>query len=280
MLQNNQKLNIFITFSDSDKEQLEELCKFLTVLKNEDLIQDFWHRGLIFPGQELMAISENNYNNSTLIIALMSSDFLSETDKWAYIFENPDNIRKIIMPVICRYCPWENTPFSKLAVFPQNLSPLNSKRWTTPEEPYMQLVNIIKELLIPPSAKNTDPSTKKINSNLIYKILTLLKNYFHIQNMPYLTQKYGQMIENMLAYIILLCIILVTIGSVQFFSSEEKPILTLLSVTALLFMAITLMANKKLIYRYIAPLVVIIIHTLKPIYDFMLSFWRAITGGR
>lgn len=279
MLKEDQNINIFIAFSEKEREHVDSLCTHLMVLKNEGFIDGFWHEGLTLPGEKKHDIYQHNYLISNIILLILSSDFLSNRDLWIHFLEDTQIKGKILIPIIARYCSWHMTELNRFEVLPQNHAPINSNRWHTIEEPYMEIIEKIKNISdLKRKSDNIKDNKISISNTKFSKIRIFISSVFYVPGMDYLSRKYGKLIEISLEYIILFCIVILVIISVDSLQKELKPILTLITVTALLTMAITIRANKKLIYKYIAPMAVIVVYKLKPIIDFISSIWQSIRG--
>lgn len=141
-------VKIFIAYSRKDSSILEELRTHLKILERTQNLE-LWFDGLIEAGSEWEKSILDNLHNADIVILLISQNFIASD--YCYDTEMMEAIRlheegKIkVIPIIGKECLWEDTPFSILQALPQEGKPIISSTWETPNRPYLQIVNGIKE---------------------------------------------------------------------------------------------------------------------------------------
>jgi hypothetical protein len=183
-LQEARLASIFISYSHEDEKLKEKLDAHLATLKKQGLI-DAWHDREIKVGDSFDDAISTQLNKADVILLLVSSDFLNSS----YI-ENKELARAIarhqvhearVIPVILRYCDWQNAPFGRLTAAPKDGQPILSDHWPFVDAAFLNVVNMIRAALpkpeptvkrklafriIPPGGqefKYTLPSTEKIS---------------------------------------------------------------------------------------------------------------------
>lgn len=124
------------------------LEKHLAALKHQGLI-DTWHDRRIDAGTELHGEIDKNLNSASIILLLVSSDFIAS--KYCYDVEMTRAIKRHargearVIPVILRACDWHDTPFGKLMAAPKDGKPIVS--WADIDEAFLDVVTSIKKVL-------------------------------------------------------------------------------------------------------------------------------------
>lgn len=116
-------VEVFYSCSDSlnDAALLEELEHHLSALQREGLIST-WHKRQIVAGSVRQAELDHHLNTATLILLLVSSDFLASdycygTEMQRALQRHEANEAQVI-PILLRACVWQSAPFAKLEMLP------------------------------------------------------------------------------------------------------------------------------------------------------------------
>ncbi|GJL67733.1 MAG: hypothetical protein NPIRA06_03680 [Nitrospirales bacterium] len=116
-------MKVFISYSHKDKRYRSQLETHLALLKREGIIK-VWHDRKITAGQEWADQIDENLEQASLIILLISSDFLASDycyDKeMSRALEKHQNGQARIIPIIIRSVDWGTARFSKLQALPQD----------------------------------------------------------------------------------------------------------------------------------------------------------------
>ncbi len=112
---------IFIAYAPQDTAIREELEKHLSNLN----IQTH-HDGKIEAGKVTDKTVEEYLQKANIILLLISSDFLSNDETYdvqlTQAIERHQNGEARVIPIICRYCFWKNSPFADLQPLPSKLN--------------------------------------------------------------------------------------------------------------------------------------------------------------
>ncbi len=152
MINTPENINIFIAYVEEDRSFLEELAEHLSVLERLGMVDKIWYKEMIVAGLEWEKETLKALQNADIILLLISSKFIA-TDfsynqemKQALVRHEEGKAKTI--PIILRPCMWDGTPFSKLQVLPKNKIPVSSKKWKHVDEPYVEIVEHVEEIII------------------------------------------------------------------------------------------------------------------------------------
>src|SRR5690349_4059975 len=119
---------IFISYSHKDERYLLELEKHLTILRKNDIIDDWYDRKII-PGQPWEKEIKKELENSDIILLLISPDFLASDYCYGVevsrAIEKHHNNEAITIPIILSPSQWNETQFSKLQSLPKDSKPVS-----------------------------------------------------------------------------------------------------------------------------------------------------------
>ena len=145
------KINLFISYSHQDETYRNELEKHLSVLRDNEEIED-WSDRKILPGQEWDKSIKDELNHAKIILFLVSPDFIaSDYCKEIEVkraMEKHANKESIVIPILIRYCNWEKSILGKLQALPikdGNLKPV--KAWGDIDEAFYNVVKEIEKII-------------------------------------------------------------------------------------------------------------------------------------
>jgi hypothetical protein len=133
-------IKIFYSYCHVDEEWRNLLEKHLSVLRHQNIIQD-WHDRKIIPGAEWEKQISANLNSAQVVLLLMSSDFLASKYCWNIevkrAIERHNSGEARVIPVIIRPCDWKNTPIGKLLALPTDGKAVTL--WTHQDDAFMDI---------------------------------------------------------------------------------------------------------------------------------------------
>lgn len=143
-------INVFYSCSDSptDAPLLEQLERHLSALQREGLIAT-WHKRLIVPGSVRQEELDSHLNTATLILLLVSSDFLASD--YCYGTEMQRALQRHaakeaqVIPILLRSCVWQSMPFAALEVLPTGAKPITM--WRDRDAAWTNVVMGIRQAL-------------------------------------------------------------------------------------------------------------------------------------
>lgn len=162
---------IFISYSHKDEALRHELDKHLIMLKRQNLV-DVWTDHCIRPGEALDAAISDGLEASSVILLLVSVDFLASD--YCYSVELERALQKqlngeaAVVPVILRPCEWHHSPLGKLKAIPADGKPV--VKWQTLDDAFLDVVKSLRRMLsenandakpIPPQ-KTSAPAARPI----------------------------------------------------------------------------------------------------------------------
>ncbi|HQO09321.1 MAG TPA: TIR domain-containing protein [Clostridiales bacterium] len=101
-------LNLFISYSHLDEDNIKEFVKFIAPLKSSGLIKEWYDRRL-FAGQEFQDNIDNNLDNADIICFFISANCLDSSSCIKEIRKGYELYKKkgiIIIPIILSPCGW------------------------------------------------------------------------------------------------------------------------------------------------------------------------------
>jgi hypothetical protein len=141
-------IKVFYVYAEEDEALQKELEKHFYLLKREGLITG-WHFRMISGGKEWKSEIDSHFENSKIILLLVSSDFLSSD--YCYDIEMKKAMelhsskKARVIPVILRPCDWHSAPFGKLQALPKYGNPINT--WQNSDEAFLDVAQGIRQVL-------------------------------------------------------------------------------------------------------------------------------------
>lgn len=155
-------IELFYSYSHKDEEARNELEKHLSILNRQGVISE-WHDRKISAGTEWAEQIDTHLENATIILLLVSSDFLASDycyDKELKVaLERHEKGEARVIPIIIRSVDWNGSPFGKLQALPTDAKPVTS--WDDPDEAFTNIVKGIRQAIeetskIPPKVITPD----------------------------------------------------------------------------------------------------------------------------
>lgn len=141
-------VDLFYSYAHSDEALCRELQKHLTALKRAGLIRD-WYDRKIDPGSEWAVEIQNAMERASLILLLISADFLAS--KYIFDVELPFAIERQksglakVIPILLRPVEWRDLPFAKFQVLPAQALPVTS--WPNPDQAFSDIAGSLRGLI-------------------------------------------------------------------------------------------------------------------------------------
>jgi len=159
------QIDIFISYSHQDEVLHGQLAKHLKPLEHEGLIRS-WYDRQILPGEEFEAEISSELNAASVILLLISPDFISSEYCWGTemkrAMERHEARTARVIPVILRPIDWRSTPFGKLLALPRDGKPITT--WPNQDEALLDVArgirSVVTELNSSPSGTETASSVR------------------------------------------------------------------------------------------------------------------------
>jgi hypothetical protein len=140
-----QKKNIFISYAHDDKSMMDQLSKYLNIVKINHI--DVWFDQKIRTGDDWSAEIQNAIATAHLTICLVSNSYLGSTFVQKREFPAIQTRQKegmILFPIIIKDCLWKAIPwFKNIQVFPEDGTPLEDLSEKEQNKKFMELVQHI-----------------------------------------------------------------------------------------------------------------------------------------
>lgn len=125
-------VKVFYSYAPEDEALRDELEKHLQPLHSQGLISS-WHHRCTLPGTDWVHALNSHLNSASLILLLISSDFLASDYctgiEMKRALEREKALEARVIPILLRPMDnWQNTPFGYLKVLPSNNLPITQWR--------------------------------------------------------------------------------------------------------------------------------------------------------
>src|SRR5262249_37075934 len=108
-----------------------------------------WHKHQILAGSRRQMEIDRHLNTASLILLLISSDFLASDYCYGTEMQRALQRQKaneaIVVPLLLRPCDWKNAPFADLGLLPTGDRPITT--WRNRDEAWTDVVTGIRQLL-------------------------------------------------------------------------------------------------------------------------------------
>jgi hypothetical protein len=147
---------IFYSYADEDLKLVEQLQMHLAILKQRNLITD-WYRGKLAPGEEI-ANQKTHLNNAHIILLCISPYFVASDHskrETMYALERHRINKATVIPILLRPTGnWKDASFGTLQALPRDSKAVTS--WTNPDEAFEEIAREIKEVIDKLRKKTSD----------------------------------------------------------------------------------------------------------------------------
>ena len=139
--------NVFLSYSHKDAHHLADLRRHAQRLVDASQIE-LWHDEAILPGEPWANAIRRHLDDSRLVIALLSPDFLQS--EWCIgelgrAFELRDRRLIDVVPIVVRQCAWRETQLGAIQALPAGGAPLES--FPDPQAAWVEVVSKLEQLL-------------------------------------------------------------------------------------------------------------------------------------
>ena len=140
-----QKKKIFISYAHDDKSVMDQLSKYLNIVKINNI--DFWFDQKIRTVDDWPAEIQNAIETAHLTICLISNSYLGSTFVQKREFPAIQTRQKegmVLFPIIIKDCLWKAIPwFKNVQIFPEDGIPLQDLSEKEQKKKFMELVQHI-----------------------------------------------------------------------------------------------------------------------------------------
>lgn len=157
-------IEIFVSYSHKDERLKNDLIAHLSVLEREGLVKD-WHDRKIAPGVEWSFEIDQHLDSSSIILLLISSDFIHSDycyeKEMQHALKRHKNKNAIVIPIILRECDWKKAAFADLQALPKDGKPIKS--WSDKDKAFKEVTMGIRKSIKEYQSLNDDSENKIID---------------------------------------------------------------------------------------------------------------------
>ena len=141
-------ISVFLSYASQDEMWLQELEAHLSLFKNQGVIST-WYNRLVVPGNHVSQEVEKHLEEASIILLLVSSDFLAS--KYYYNVEMELALKweemgqARVIPIIVRPVYWKDAPFGHLQPLPRNAKAISI--WENRDEAFVDVVVGIRQTI-------------------------------------------------------------------------------------------------------------------------------------
>lgn len=151
MKDNSIEINIFIAYSQADKEFRNELETHLKILKRQGFVNT-WYDREIAHGKRWDNVIAEKLMTVDIILMIISPDFLKSD------YSNNSEVKKALelhkeekvdlIPIVFKECDWKKTPFYQLMSLPDGGKPvMDSRYWYSTDEAFVNIGKALKKII-------------------------------------------------------------------------------------------------------------------------------------
>ena len=139
-------ISLFYSYAHEDEPLREQLEKHLHLLRRQGFISQ-WHDRQIMPGAEWMRDVDEHLNTASIILLLISPDFLASD--YCYDVEMQRALKRHehgetrVIPIILRPCDWRNAPFGHLQCLPRDGKSVTE--WNNPDAAFLEIAQGVRQ---------------------------------------------------------------------------------------------------------------------------------------
>jgi hypothetical protein len=140
-------LEVFISYHESDEVYLNSLVEHMATLKRERLITD-WFKGKIQAGQAVTEVTQQYLARSTVFLPLISPSFVASEvlyQEVQQIMERHQARKVLVIPILVRPVDWESMPLRKLSSLPND--GLFVTQWENYDSAFLNIVQGIRQAI-------------------------------------------------------------------------------------------------------------------------------------
>ena len=141
-------LSVFISYAHEDEPLCRQLEAHLSLQRRQGLISE-WHDREILPGAEWSREIDQHLEAASLILLLISPDFLASD--YCYEIEMQRALERhkqgevCVIPIILRPCDWRTSPFARLQCLPRDGKAVTT--WQNPDEAFLAIVQGLRRMI-------------------------------------------------------------------------------------------------------------------------------------
>ena len=122
-------IEIFFSYAHEDEDLMDDVRRQLIVYERNGQILK-WHDRMISAGGDWKSEIDHRLTNARIVLLFMSPHFIES--RYCYEIEGETALQRhksgdsIVIPIVLRPCPWEETPFGQIQLLPEDGKPITS----------------------------------------------------------------------------------------------------------------------------------------------------------
>jgi hypothetical protein len=141
-------VSLFVSYCHKDDDLRQELEKWLTNLRDNGIIKD-WYDGNLVAGDRLTKKISRKMDEAEIFLLLLSQNYLSsEACKSEMQYALSVSNKKRVISIILKECTWKDTGCKDLLVLPNDGHPITSSFWESRDAAYLSVYDGIKKVVI------------------------------------------------------------------------------------------------------------------------------------
>ena len=141
-------LTLFYSYAHEDELLRNELEKHLSLLHRQGFISE-WHDRQILAGDEWAQVIDEHLERASIILLLVSADFLASDYCYAIEMQRALERRKRgearVIPIILRPCDWRNSPFATQQCLPRDGKAVTT--WQDKDEAFLAIAQGLRRTI-------------------------------------------------------------------------------------------------------------------------------------
>ncbi|GHO48638.1 TIR domain-containing protein [Ktedonospora formicarum] len=168
-------VQLFYSYAHEDEALRTMLEKHLSLLHRQGLLAP-WHDRKIQAGAEWKQEIDEHLNAATIILLLLSSDFLASDYCYEHemqrAMERHERGEARVIPIILRPCSWQSAPFGSLQALPRNGQAITT--WRNRDAAFLEVEQSLRALIeYHPSPTPVSRSTAKSRENMALRLQSM-----------------------------------------------------------------------------------------------------------
>jgi hypothetical protein len=139
---------VFISYAHKDEMLCNELKKHLSLMQRKGVIAT-WYDRQIMPGSDWSQDIDRHLNTASLVLLLISSDFLASDFCYTIELQHALNRHKrgeaYVVPIILRPVDWAEAPFAHLQCLPRDAKPVTE--WEDQDIAFSEIASDIRKMI-------------------------------------------------------------------------------------------------------------------------------------
>lgn len=176
MSPSHQPVEVFLSYAWEDEQLCQQFLKHLNLLQRQGLITA-WHDRQISPGSDKKLIINNRLSTASLILLLISVDFLNsdycDDIEMEHILQRHNDEDAMVVPILLRPVDWSETRFADLQQLPRERCITSH---SNQDEAFTLVAKELRSLIKDLSQQRETLSFDKKRRDCVYQLAYIIRN--------------------------------------------------------------------------------------------------------